>query len=195
MYPVMLNVKGKKCVVIGGGSVALRKAAKLRSRGAEVIAVSPEFFGNFDGIEKIKKRYEPSDIAGSFLVIAATDDKDLNLEIASDAKKQNILVSLADNAEISDFVSPASHDIGDITLAVSTNGKFPALSKKLCDIMSEDIGFYNDILPTLEKYREKIIAEHGDSKQEIISYMVSDEMLDTARRDLPLFEQKIKEKI
>lgn len=195
MYPVMLNVEGKKCVVIGGGSVALRKAAKLRNCGAEVIAVSPEFCGSFDGIEKIKKRYEPSDIAGSFLVIAATDDKDLNLEIAADAKRQNILVSLADNAEISDFVSPASRNIGDITLAVSTNGKFPALSKKLCDILSEDIGFYNDILPTLEKYREKIIAEYGDSKQEIISYMVSDEMLDTARKDLPFFEQKIKEKI
>ncbi len=195
MYPVMLNVKGRKCAVIGGGNVALRKAVKLRNAGAEVIAISPEFCCDFDGIEKIKKRYEPSDIAGSFLVIAATDDKDLNLTIAADAKDRNILVSLTDNVEISDFVSPASRDIGDITLAVSTDGKFPALSKKLCDILSADIGFYNDMLPALEKYRREIIAEHGDSKQELISYMISDEMLDTARKDLPLFERMIKEKI
>lgn len=195
MYPVMLDVRGKKCVVIGGGSVALRKAAKLRSCGAEVTAVSPEFCGDFEGIEKIKKRYEPSDIAGSFIVIAATDDKDLNSQIAADAKNLKILVSLADNAEMSDFMSPASRDIGDITLSVSTNGKLPALSKKLCDILSEDIGLYNDILPVLEKYRKEIIAKHGDSKHEIISYMVSDEMLDIARKDLLLFEQKIKEKI
>jgi siroheme synthase-like protein len=195
MYPVMLNVENKLCTVIGGGKVALRKAKKLLSSGAKVKAVSPAFCGSFDGVEKVKKYYEPSDLSGSFLVIAATDDSALNRQIASDAKSQNILVSLVDDAELSDFISAASYSNQDITLAVSTNGKFPLLAKELCKIKSNDLDSISTILPLLEEYRIKIIENYGDSKKELLEYMLSDEIITCAKKDTELFKRKMEEKL
>ena len=195
MYPVMLNIEGKECTVIGGGKVALRKAKKLKNCGGAVTVIAPEFVEGFDDIKTIRKYYTADDIKNSFLVIAATNDKELNLQIAKDAKSLNILVSLADDSGASDFVSPATATVGDITLSVSTNSKFPLLSKKLCTVKSADLEIYNSILPVLEKYRQQIISEKGDTKKDLLEYMISDEMLETARRDITLFEQKIKEKL
>lgn len=195
MYPVMLNIYGRKCTIIGGGKAALRKAEKLREYGGAVTAVAPEFTAGFDNINTIQKCYTAEDIENSFLVIAATNDRELNKQIAADAKSMNILVSLADDGGASDFILPASRSIGDITLSVSTDGKFPLLSKKLCSIKSEDLTLYNSILPILEKYRQRIIAGNYSGKKDLLEYMISDEMLETARGDVTLFEQKIKEKL
>ncbi len=195
MYPVMLNIKGRKCTVIGGGSVALRKAKKLIACGADVTAVAKEFTSGFENIKTSQKPYDISDIENSFLVIAATDDKALNERISYDAKSKGILVSLADNAELSDFTSPASCSSGDITLAVSTGGKFPSLSKKLCEIKSKDLELYSSLLTILEKYRRIVLSENRDTKEKLLKFMVSDEMLEYAETSLDLFEQKIKEKL
>ncbi|MGN0106446.1 MAG: bifunctional precorrin-2 dehydrogenase/sirohydrochlorin ferrochelatase [Hominilimicola sp.] len=195
MYPIMLNIEGRQCTVIGGGKVALRKAKKLKEHGGTVTAVAPKFITGFDGIKTIQKHYTTEDIKNAFLVIAATNDSALNKQIAADAKALNILVSLADDAGASDFMSPASAAAGDITLSVSTGGKFPLLSKKLCDVKSEDLALYNLILPILEKYRQQIIAEDRDTKKELLEYLISDKMLEIARGDITLFEQKIKEKL
>lgn len=191
----MLNIEGKKCTVIGGGKVALRKAKRLIEYGGAVTAIAIGFIDGFENISTIQKRYTPSDIENSFLVIAATNDKELNRQIAQDAKKLNILVSLADDSSASDFVFPASGGCGDITLSVSTDGKFPLLAKKLCADRSENLELYNSILPILEKYRQQIIAENRDTKKELLEYMISDEMLEDAKKDITLFEQKIKEKL
>lgn len=193
MYPVMLNVSGKLCTIIGGGRIALRKARKLIQSGANVNVISLEFCDGFDGVEKTKKSYETSDLDNSFLVIAATDNSELNKKIANDANSKNILVSLVDDINLSDFVSPASTRSGDVTISVSTNGKFPALAKKLCKIKSDDLSLYSKIIPILEKYRQQIISENRDTKSEIISKMISDEMLEFAKEDITLFEQKLKE--
>lgn len=193
MYPIMLNIEGRKCTIIGGGKVALRKAKKLRKYGGNVTAVAPEFCAGFDNINTIQKLYEPTDITNSFIVIAATNDKKLNAKIAQDAKTQNILVSLADSSEQSDFFSACTRTSGNISVSVSTNGKFPLLSKKLCEIKSSDLEFYNSILPTLEKYRKKITAKNGDIKKNLLEYMVSDKMLEIAKKDIALFENRIKE--
>ena len=195
MLPIMLDITGKKCTVIGGGKVALRKAKKLTEYGGSVTALAPEFTEGFENISIIQKRYTSSDIENSFLVIAATNDRELNRQIARDAKELNILVSLADDSGASDFVFPAAYSRGDITLSVSTDGKLPMLAKKLCARKSEDMELYNAILPILEKYRQKIIAENRDTKKELLEYMISDEMLEIAKKDIALLEQKIKEKL
>ena len=195
MYPVMLNIEGKECTVIGGGKVALRKAKKLKNCGGAVTVIAPEFVEGFDDIKTIRKCYTADDIKNSFLVIAATNDRELNLQISKDAKSLNILVSLTDDSSASDFVSPATAAVGDITLSVSTNSKFPLLAKKLCAVKSADLALYNLILPILEKYRQQIISENGDTKKVLLEYMISDEMLETACRDITLFERKIKEKL
>lgn len=193
MYPVMMNLKDKKCIVIGGGKTAIRKAKKLRECGAEVTAVSPAFCKGFERLNILckSKEYDKSDLNEMFLAIAATDSREVNLKIREDAKALGILVSLADAPELSDFISPASRSDGGITIAVSTNGAFPLLSKKLCEIKSEDISLYSAILPLLEKHRKKITAENGDTK--MLNALVSEEMLKLAKKDIALFEKRIEE--
>jgi siroheme synthase-like protein len=195
MYPVMLNVKGKVCTVIGGGHVAVRKARSLVKNGAQVKVISQSFADEFDGAVKIKKSYDASDITGSFLVIAATNDKAVNKKIAADAGKIGVLVSLADDAASSDFISAASSVHGDITLTVSTNGKFPLLAKKLSRIKSDDLELYNSMLPILEKYRQQLSSMDGDTKKELMEYMISDTLTETAKSNLALFDKLINEKL
>lgn len=193
MYPVMLNLKEKMCVVIGGGKIALRKVKKLKDCGAEVTVVSPALCEGFEELNIVcrTKEYDKNDLDGMFLAIAATDGHEVNLKIREDAKALGILVSLADAPELSDFVSPASRSDGNVTIAVSTNGAFPLLSKKLCEIKSEDISLYSAILPILEKHRKKITADNEDTKK--LSVLVSEDMLELAKKDISLFEKRIEE--
>lgn len=195
MFPIMLNIHGRKCTVAGGGNVAERKVKTLLKYGADVTAVSPVFKDGFPNIKRLEKEYSSSDIENSFLVIAATDSKKVNQTIYNDAKKLNILVSLSDDTEHSDFILPSSKNYDDITISVSTNGKSPALAKKISQIKSNDLEFYASILPIIEKYRSILISESRDTKKEILNFMVSDEMLEIAKESLELYEQKIKEKI
>ena len=185
MFPIMLNIRGRKCTVAGGGNVAERKVKTLLKYGADVTAVSPVFKDGFPNVKRLEKEYSSSDIENSFLVIAATDNKEVNQTIYNDAKKRNILVSLSDDTEHSDFILPSSKNYDDITISVSTNGKSPALAKKISQINSNDLEFYASILP----------SESRDTKKEILNFMVSDEMLEIAKESLELYEQKIKEKI
>lgn len=195
MFPIMLNINGRKCTVIGGGKVAERKVKILLKYGADITAVSPIFKNGFPNVKRLEKEYSFNDIENSFLVIAATDNKEVNQTIYRDAKEHNILVSLSDDMEHSDFILPSSKKCGNITISVSTNGKSPALAKKIAQIKSSDLEFWNDLLPIIEKYRHLLIQENRDTKKEILDFMVSDEMLETARKSLALYEQKIKEKI
>ena len=164
-------------------------------RIAVVTAVSPVFKDRFPNVKRLEKEYSSSDIKNSFLVIAATDNKEVNQTIYNDAKKRNILVSLSDDTEHSDFILPSSKNYDDITISVSTNGKSPALAKKISQIKSNDLELYASILPIIEKYRSILISESRDTKKEILNFMVSDEMLEIAKESLELYEQKIKEKI
>lgn len=195
MYPVMLNVENRLCTVIGGGRVALRKTKKLAESGAKVRVIAKDFIDGFGEFETIRKPYESTDINNSFLVIAATDDVLLNRQIADDAKARNVLMSLADSTDFSDFISTASRAEGDITLAVSTSGKFPLLAKELCKIKSADLSSLSNILPLLEEYRKRIINGSGDNKKELLGYMLSDEMLEAAKSNAPLFRKKMEEKL
>ena len=184
MFPIMLNIRGRKCTVAGGGNVAERKVKTLLKYGADVTAVSPVFKDRFPNVKRLEKEYSSSDIENSFLVIAATDNKEVNQTIYNDAKKRNILVSLSDDTEHSDFILPSSKNYDDITISVSTNGKSPALAKKISQIKSNDLEFYASILPIIEKYRSILISESRDTKKEILNFMVSDEMLEIAKESL-----------
>ena len=158
MFPIMLNIHGRKCTVAGGGNVAERKVKTLLKYGADVTAVSPVFKDGFPNVKRLEKEYSSSDIENSFLVIAATDNKEVNQTIYNDAKKRNILVSLSDDTEHSDFILPSSKNYDDIMISVSTNGKSPALAKKISQIKSNDLEFYASILPIIEKYRSILIS-------------------------------------
>ena len=145
-YPVFLNVRGKRCVVVGGGEVALRKAEVLLEHDAMVEVVSPTLCPELIQLAKAKvisvlsRDWEPRDLKGAFMVIAATAESNTNKEIASEAKQQKILVNVVDNAEQSDFIVPSCLHRGDLSIAVSTTGKSPALARKVRTSLEQYFG-------------------------------------------------------
>lgn len=136
-YPIFLRVKNKRCVVVGGGDVAGRKARSLLEHEANVEVVSadvcPELaqLATEGRIHHCRRRYRQGDLAGAVLAIAATDDPAINAEVAEEGRGRNIPVNVVDSPDLSDFIVPSLLRRGDLSIAVSTAGKTPALARKL----------------------------------------------------------------
>ncbi len=136
-YPISLNVQGKKCLVVGGGNVALRKVQALIEHGADVEIVSPNFCPELTELEKekavraIHRNYKPEDLEDAFIAIAATDDINTNEKVAAEARRLGILVNVVDDPNNSNFIAPSYFRRGDIIVAISTSGKSPALARKI----------------------------------------------------------------
>jgi precorrin-2 dehydrogenase/sirohydrochlorin ferrochelatase len=145
IYPVSLIIQGKKCLVVGGGSVACRKVRSLLDCGARVEAVSLDFedqlvrWSSEEPLRLTKGEYNSQALEGAFLVVGATSDQGVNERIAADAKRLGILCNIVDQPDLSDFVLPAVGKKGDLTIAVSTSGKSPALARRLRDRIMETI--------------------------------------------------------
>jgi precorrin-2 dehydrogenase/sirohydrochlorin ferrochelatase len=188
-YPVNINIKNRKCLVVGGGAVGARKALTLIKAEACITIVSPKFTSDFTSIEKLgakllQKKYDANDIKGIFLVIAATDDSDLNLEISRQAKKENILCNIADLPDESDFILPSIIDRNDLMITISTSGKSPALAKKIKQNLENEFGSeYSDFLIIMGKIRKKLLGEnHSPDKHRIIFHkLVNSQLLDAIK--------------
>jgi len=133
-YPVCLNLCGKKCLIVGGGKVALRKARDLLEAGASVVVAAPEFVGGFHrlkGCQLVGKKYDASYLRGCAAVIAATGDRAVNEQVCLDARHGGVLVNVVDMPEMCDFIMPATLRRGDMTISISTGGAGPVLAKKI----------------------------------------------------------------
>ncbi|TXT25628.1 MAG: uroporphyrin-III C-methyltransferase / precorrin-2 dehydrogenase / sirohydrochlorin ferrochelatase [Gallionellaceae bacterium] len=132
--PVFMNVKGRPCLVVGGGEVAHRKASVLLDAGATVKAVAPEFsaaFGDQQGIERVAERFRPAHLDGATLVIAATDDSDVNREVSRLARERNIPVNVVDSPDLCTFIMPSIMDRSPLVVAFSSGGASPVLARML----------------------------------------------------------------
>jgi len=132
--PVFLNLKGRKCLVVGGGEVACRKAAVLLRAGAVVRIVAPLLKQSFElpsGNEYLVERFHSSHLDGVILVIAATDDGEVNDQVSREAQKRNIPVNVVDNPELCSFIMPAILDRSPLLVAFSTGGASPVLARLL----------------------------------------------------------------
>ena len=132
-YMACLDVAGRRCLVVGGGTVALEKASGLIACGALVTVVSPELHDDFatQPVTWLKRRYRKRDLRGAFLVIAATSDRAVNESVSRDAELRGMLCNVADVPDLCNFILPAVHREGPIAIAVSTGGASPALAKRL----------------------------------------------------------------
>lgn len=164
-YPVFLKVAGKKAVVVGGGAVAARKAATLAQSGALVTIVSPELgpeSGRLvaDGLVRHdKKKYAQDDLSGASIAIAATDDPAVNIAVCADAERQGIPANSARPPDAGSFIVPSSIRRGDLSIAISTGGGCPALSKRLRTELERFIGDgYGPFLEFLEEARAELKA-------------------------------------
>ncbi|MBZ4646440.1 MAG: siroheme synthase [Clostridia bacterium] len=188
-YPVFIDITKKKCVVVGGGRVAYRKIVTLCGYGAVVEVISPE------AIEEIKKlsekgsinlkikKYSEDDIIDAFIVFAATNDTEVNNKITGDAKKLNILVNCADSPYDSSFISPAVFNQGDLTIAISTGGKFPKLSQKIKEqLKSQYSTEYPFIIDALEQLRQKALMGINDeeTRKKLFDRVVEDDIIQIA---------------
>jgi len=166
MYPVLLDIAGKLCVVIGGGSVAERKVQGLLESGASVSVVSPEVTSGLAGlagqgiVEWRKKKYTNDDLDGAVLVFAATDDREVQALISREAGVNGQLLNVADDPDSCSFHVPATMRRGDLTLAVSTSGKSPAVAAIIRQQLEEEFGpEYDTLLQVMSFVRKHIVLE------------------------------------
>jgi uroporphyrin-III C-methyltransferase/precorrin-2 dehydrogenase/sirohydrochlorin ferrochelatase len=145
-YPVFLNLRGRHAVVVGGGAVAEQKVRGLLAAGAHVTVVSPETTPGLGdlaargSVEVRRRPYRTGDLLGVWLAIAATDDRAANATVWAEAEQEGVLLNAVDDVDHCNFIAPAIHREGDITVAVSTAGKSPALAARLRDRIGRLIG-------------------------------------------------------
>lgn len=160
-FPLMVQLEAKRAVVIGGGAVALRKCALLLDFGARVTAVAPAFDAGFDmlpDISCIRDCYMPRYLAQAEIVIAASDDREINRAVSVFCRENRIPVNVVDDPELCSFIVPAVLRRGDLTLAVSTGGKSPATAGRIKRELAEHYGVdWEERLTLLGEIREDIL--------------------------------------
>jgi siroheme synthase-like protein len=146
-YPVMLDLRGRLAVVIGGGAIAEGKLRELRESGARVRVVSPEVSAGIavlaraGEVEHVRRAYEPGDLRGARLAIAATDDRAVNRAVWEEAESLGVLLNAVDDVEHCHFAVPSIVRRGELLLAISTGGRAPALAKRLRRRLSDELGW------------------------------------------------------
>lgn len=165
-YIVNLAIKARSAVVIGAGSVASRKINDLLEAGAFVVVIAPaacpqvEELAAASRIRLHRRRYAAGDLQEAFLVIAATDDEELNAQVSRDAESLGRLVNVVDRPALCTFTMPAVLRRDDLTIAVSTEGRCPALSGVMREELS--VGFgpeYAEVVHVFGEIRREMIAQ------------------------------------
>ena len=171
-FPIFLDLKDRPCIVIGGGSVASRKITNLLTANAKVIVISPtvtpdiQQFAENKEITLLQREFEKADIALAFLIIAATDNKQLNAEIAELAHAANTPVNVADDPALCSFIFPSILDRSPVTIAVSTGGASPVLARQLRMMLETMIpSACGRLAGITEEYREKVKQQFPKQEQ------------------------------
>ena len=190
LYPIFLDMEGIKAVVIGGGPVAARKAAALAASGASVTVISPELdprtaaLVQNGGVTHINRCYMDGDLAEASLAVAATDDPETNMKVASDAKARGILINCVRPPVAGNFIVPSSIRRGGLTVAVSTGGGCPALSKMLRLELETMLGReYEPFLEFLDNARTALKLRLSDegSRAQALTALVDSDLLELFR--------------
>lgn len=160
-YPLLLDVRGQRCLIVGGGPVAQRKTQALLEAGALVRVVAPEVtdtlrqWGDDGRVELWLRQYVESDMEGAKLVCAATDDRNVNAEITRNAVQRNLLINVTDAPEEGNFITPSVIRRGDLCLSISTGGASPLLTVRLTEELEARFGDdYGDFIQLLGEMRD-----------------------------------------
>ncbi len=135
-FPVFLDLQDAPVLIVGGGEVAARKISLLREAGAAITVVAPQLSPSIEtrvlqGMDWIPRRFESADVRDMRLVIAATDDRELNAAVAEAARNANVPVNVVDNAKLSTFIVPAIVDRSPLVVAISSGGAAPMLATRI----------------------------------------------------------------
>ena len=177
-YPINLNLRNKKCIVIGGGEVAERKVESLLEFGAAVTVIAPDLTARLSelacvgAIEHITERYMPGMLKGATLVIAATDDAETNKAISSEAQRLGILINVVDDPNLCTFFVPAMVRRGDLVISVSPSGKSPALARRMREELESHYGpEYGELADLMGELRDEVKAKYPDQPDRNMAYL------------------------
>ncbi len=170
--PIFLNIQGRRCLVVGGGDVATRKAALLHKAKAQVYLVAPRISSGLQaqvdaGLYSYRAgEFAAEDLAGCYLVIAATDDEAVNAEIARLADKSCILANVADDPDAGHFILPSVIDRSPIQIAVSSGGASPVLARLLRVRLETMIpAAYGHLAQLVERFRGAVKTKLGNGQK------------------------------
>lgn len=188
-YPAFLDLKGRKCVVVGGGKVAGRKVSSLLKAGAKVTVISPALSPALSRLEArglithIRGRCTPARLKGATLVFSATDQAAENGKVASCARRMNIPVNAADLPELCSFIVPSVLDRDPLLIAVSTSGASPAMSRAIRLELEKFYGRgFADYLKGLSRVRRKALGELPPAaRRKFFKSLASDDIIRAVR--------------
>ncbi|MBW1800570.1 MAG: bifunctional precorrin-2 dehydrogenase/sirohydrochlorin ferrochelatase [Deltaproteobacteria bacterium] len=190
-YPIFLDLEGKKVVVVGGGAVAQRKILTLLEYGAVVELVSRDLTPRLKQlitekkIRQIGREFEKKHLTGAFMVIAATDDAQLNREIGMRAREKGLLINAVDQPEDCNFILPSVLKRGELVIAVSTSGRSPALAKKVRESLEKAFGSeYESLVHMMGRIRKEVLAQKRPTEDNtrIFKEIIASKILDAIKK-------------
>lgn len=183
-YPILVDLQGKKALVVGGGKVAQRKIETLLEHGACVQVVAKNLTEDLERlrhsqrVEFLGAEYADAHLDGCFLVIAATDDASLNRRVSQAAQKKGLLVNAVDQPLDCNFIVPSVLSRGDLLIAVSTSGKSPAFARKvrveLEQHFGEEYGLFLNLMGNLRKEILRLGLSQEENKSAFEELVYSD---------------------
>jgi uroporphyrin-III C-methyltransferase/precorrin-2 dehydrogenase/sirohydrochlorin ferrochelatase len=162
-FPVFLNISGKHCLVVGAGGIAVRKVELLLKADARIRVVAKEVGASISALQQehefecLNRDFENSDLEDIELVIAATDDRDLNSRISNLARERHIPVNVVDNPDLCSFIMPSIVDRNPVQIAVSTGGASPVLARMLRSHLESTIpAAYGELAKLCDNHRDQV---------------------------------------
>jgi siroheme synthase-like protein len=168
-YPIVVRLAGRRVVVVGGGEVALRKVTGLVQAGADVTVVAPDVvpaIAAVEGVTIARRPYDSSDVDDAWLVVAATDDPAVQQQIFDDGERRGVFVNAVDDPERCSYILPAVARRGPVIVAVSTQGRSPALAAQLRDRLAAELPDDLEAIVDAAAERRRQIHARGASTED-----------------------------
>ncbi len=180
-FPIALHGERLTAVVVGGGRVGTRKALSLADAGAQVLVVAPEISSELEEAARahrvtiVRGKYTADQVERAMLVVAATDSREVNAQIALDANSRGKLVNITDFPDEGNFHTMALHRSGDVTIAVSAGG-VPGAASRIRDAIAERFdGRYERAISALRGLRSRLIARGGQDWRDAAPKLLDDD--------------------
>jgi len=192
LFPMFMKLEGRPCLVIGAGTIGEPKISSLIAAGASTYVIALKAtaavaeWARAGSITWEARAFEFADLDGVFMVIAATNSRELNAAIFNEARQRNILCNVVDDPEYCDFYYPAVVRRGDLQLAISTNGQSPALAQRIRRELEIQFGpEYGEWLEQLGKIMQQLFASkmNPEERRRLLHELASSAAFEEARAD------------
>lgn len=167
--------------------MAYRKALSLKEAGAQVVVISPEISPEFlkeEGLTILQQKYEDRCLEGATLVIAATNEEEVNQRVWTEASRHGLLVNVVDKPELCNFIVPSVVNRGELQISISTGGASPAFARRMRQELENRYGpEYGEFIKLLSRLRPEVRSQIGEAskRQRALERLSSPEMLDMIR--------------